>query len=110
MKPTTLVLLCVFGAFAGACTREPEPQSPPPPQPYYPQQPPPQQPPPQAQPAPAPAPTPAPTPATTGTTPAAAGSGTPTSIPGVMKMPDGTCTVMMPGNPQPLKGPCPPGV
>jgi hypothetical protein len=48
------------------------------------------------------------------TTPAAAGSGTPTAIPGVMKYANGTCSITPPslnGQPAaPIVGPCPPGI
>jgi|SoiMethySBSTD1v2_1073268.scaffolds.fasta_scaffold18412_8 hypothetical protein len=114
MKSSALIALLVLGipgVIATACKKsEPEP---PPQQPYqqYPQQQYPQQQYPQQQPAPAPTPyTPAPQPTATTAPTGASSAGTPTQIPGVMKYPDGTCGVMMPGNPQPMKGPCPPGI
>lgn len=86
--------------------------------PHYPPQPYPQQYPqpanyPQPYPAPAPAPYPAP-----GSYPAPAGTQQqpqPTAIPGVMKMPDGQCSItppqLDPNTPaQPMVGPCPPGI
>lgn len=91
------------------------------PQQQYPQQ---QYPQPQAYPQPQGYPQPQPTaypPQPTGAPPPAttappAGTGTPTAIPGLMKMPDGTCQAALPSldpnaTPQaPITIPCPPGV
>lgn len=104
----TISTLCL-GLAVFACSKKSDPP-PEQPQPYY--QPAPQ-PYPAAQPGPAPGPAPAPAPAPAATTPAPAATGsagTPTAIPGVTKNADGTCSVMMPGNPAPLTGPCPPGI
>lgn len=118
MKYVSTLCVVVGALFVGACggSNEPEPQTQNQPPPgYYQQQPPPQygpapaQPAPMAQPAPAPAPAPAaPAPTDPGAAPAA--TGTPTAIPGVMKNADGTCSLTVPGAPQPMVGPCPPGI
>ncbi|MEZ4226350.1 MAG: hypothetical protein R3B13_35725 [Polyangiaceae bacterium] len=101
-------------ACGGSNEQDPQTQNQPPPG-YY-QQPQPQyapapaQPAPMAQPAPAPAPVPATTGAPTDPNAAPAATGTPTAIPGVMKNADGTCSLTVPGAPQPMVGPCPPGI
>lgn len=55
-----------------------------------------------------------PPPSQTAPAPAAAGSGTPTAIPGVLKYANGTCSITPPslnGQPAaPIVGPCPPGI
>lgn len=85
------------------------------PQQTYPQQGYPQQGYPQQQPA-QPGYTPAPTaPAPTQPAPSATGSGQPSMIPGLIKMPDGTCQftppALSPDQPsQPMTVPCPPGI
>lgn len=106
-----LAWLLPLGLFLVACEKDPPPAQYPQqqypqqqyPQQQYPQQQYPQQQYPQTQPTTT---TPAPQPASS--------TGTPTAIPGVMKMPDGTCSVTLPsmtGQPSaPMVGPCPPGV
>lgn len=104
-----LLLILPLGLFLVACEKDPPPAQYPQqqypqqqyPQQQYPQQQYPQQQYPQTQPQVQPQPT------TTSTT------GTATAIPGVMKMPDGTCTITIPtmnGQPAaPTPVPCPPG-
>jgi hypothetical protein len=108
-----LVLAAALAGFCFACEEErPPPQYPPQPYPQqYPPQPYPQQ---HPQPQPYPQPQPAPVPAPTTTAPAPAPTST-SAIPGVVKNPDGTCSITPPAlgggePPQPIQIPCPPGM